>query len=238
VKITSDPMMLYRSHFGDLQFFHSMASVDSETAIETKKKMMAWAKFTYNYFISEEKLDNKTIDSFGELYPMIKKGWTLGALFDPVPGGEWKKSSNPLKFGHYEPNGNPRMRNKDDGISVKFIALGSLLHMVQDSYSESHTAREFGCNPLARNKGRIITFRNYADQKGDDHAVADVYPEWLKHGELGINNPVWASAKIINFAFDEEPWEKVEKFLDTEVFVLSDPQAKPQPGDRDCFEGI
>jgi hypothetical protein len=55
---------------------------------------------------------------------------------------------------------------------------------------------------------------------------------------LGINNPVWASAKIINFAFDEEPWEKVEKFLDTEVFVLSDPQAKPQPGDRDCFEGI
>jgi len=48
---------------------------------------------------------------------------------------------------------------------------------------------------------------------------------------------VWASAQLINFAFKKESWENVEKFLDTEVFPLSDPQAKPQPGDRDCFEG-
>jgi len=238
VNITQNPMMLYRSHFGDMEFIHSMATTDDETAKTTKEKMMVWAKFTYSIFIAEKNLDNQDISSFVEISKIINKpGWTVGALFDPIPGGEWKKSLNPFKFGHYEPNGKPRKYNKGDGISVKYIALGSLLHMVHDSYSESHTARELGCNPLARSKGKIIAFRNYTGQQGDDHSIADVYPEWLKHGELLRGNAVWASAQLINFAFKKESWENVEKFLDTEVFPLSDPQAKPQPGDRDCFEG-
>jgi hypothetical protein len=238
VKITQNPMMLYRSHFGDMQFIHCMATAGDEIAKTTKEKMMAWAKFTYSIFIAENNLDKQDISSFAEISKMISKpGWTVGALFDPVPGGEWKPSLNPLKFGHYEPSGKPRTWNMGDGISVKYIALGSLLHMVQDSYSESHVLRELGCNPIARSKGKIIVFRNYAGQKGDDHSIADVYPEWLKHGELPRGNAVWASAQLINFAFKKEPWKNVETFLDTEVFPLSDPQAKPQPGDRNCFEG-
>lgn len=238
VKIAQNPMMLYRSHYGDMQFLHCMASNSDEMAMSTKGKIMAWAKFTYSVFISETNLDKQDVSSFLEISQIINKpGWTVGALFDPVPGGEWKHSLNPLKIGHYESSGKPRTWNAGDEISVKYIALGSLLHMIQDSYCESHVLREFGCNPIARNKGKIIAFRNYAGQKGDDHGIADVCPEWLKHGELPGGNPVWASARLIKFAFEKEPWEKVENFLDKEIFPLGNPQAKPQPGSRDCFEG-
>jgi len=238
VIITQNPMMLYRSHFGDLQFIHSMACTDDETAEITKKKVMEWAKFAYSVFVAEKNLENQDISLFEEISKIINKpGWTVGALFDPVPGGEWKRSLNPFKFGHYEPNGKPRKQNSGDGISVKYVALGSLLHMVQDSYSDSHVSRALGCNPLASGKGKIRAFRNYAGQQPDDHGIADVYPQWLKHGELPGDNAVWASARLIKFAFEKEPWENVEKFLDTEVFPLSDPQAKPDPGNRDCFEG-
>lgn len=246
-EIAQNPMMLYRSHFGDMQFIHSMASSNDEAAQITKEKMMAWAKFTYGIFIAgqnmgKQDINNKNISSFVDIAKNINKpGWTVGALFDPVPGGEWKKSSELLKFGRYEPSGKPRKQNEYENgkekISVKYIALGSLLHMVQDSYSDSHTAREHGCNPLARSKGKIIAFRNYADQQGDDHGIADIYPEWLKNGKLEKNNAVWVSAQLIKYAFNAEKWENVEKFLDTEVFPLSDPQATPQPGDRECFEG-
>ena len=250
-EMAQNPMMLYRSHFGDMQFIHSMASFDDETAKITKEKMMAWAKFTYGIFIADENLDkqdinNKNISSFVYIAMIINKpGWTVGALFDPVPGGEWKKSLNPLKVGRYEPNGRPREQKKyekdddDDEISVKYIALGSLLHMVQDSYSDSHTARKGGCNPIARSKKEIIAFRNYAGQKGDDHGIADAHPDWIESGDLKKNNALWASAQLIKFAFNKISWEEgVEKFLDEEVFPLSDPQEKPQPGDRKCFKGM
>lgn len=247
-EIAQNPMMLYRSHFGDMQFIHSMASSDDETAKVTKEKMMVWAKFTYDIFIADKNLDkqdinNKSISSFVDIAKIINKpGWTVGALFDPMPGGEWKKSLNPLKFGRYEPNGRPREQTKyandDDEISVKHVALGSLLHMVQDSYSDSHTARKGGCNPIAHSKKEIIAFRNYAGQKGDDHSIADAHPDWLESGSLKKNNALWASAQLIQFAFTPVSWEEgVGKFLDEEVFPLSDPQAKPQPGDRECFQG-
>jgi hypothetical protein len=238
VKITQNPMMLYRSHFGDLQFIHSMASADDEIAQATKEKMMAWAKFTYSIFTAKDNLENRDISWSEEISKLINKpGWTGCALFDPVAGGEWKKSFNPFKFGHYEPNGKPRTYNRGDGISVKLIALGSLLHMIQDSYSASHVYREFNCNSIARDQGKIKAFRNYASQNGDDHSIADAYPEWLKHGGLPTDNPVWASAQVIKFAFHYTPWKEVEEFLDTKVFPLTDPHAKPEPGDKDCFEG-
>lgn len=237
VAITQNPMMLYRSHFGDLQFLHAMAATTDEPARETKRKMMAWAKFAYTVYVDEDNLNDKDLSAFPEIAAIINKpGWTVGALFNPVPGGEWKKSLNPLKFGHYESNGMLRTQNNDD-IGVEYVALGSLLHMVQDTYSESHAHRERGCNALSSSKGRLELFRNYADQEGDIHGIADVYPEWMKNGELANDNAVWASAKIIAFAFAKEPWETVEKFLDTEVLALKEPDRMPEPGNRDCFAG-
>lgn len=250
VKITDTPMMLYRSHFGDFQFIHAMASDQSETAADTKAKMMKWAEFTYTLSISSNKLGKETIDgpavsAFSDIASTLKRqGWTVGALFDPVPGGEWKSSFLSGKVGSYKPSGKPRAQvtysDPRDAASIKHIALGSLLHMVQDSYSDAHTERVLGCNPLSRERKDIVSFRNYVNQIAEDHAHADIHPKWLENGELQKYNPVWASAKLIQFSFNKIPWAGkggVEEFLDKEVLPLSNPGNLPSEGDVDCYLG-
>ncbi len=250
VTVTDTPMMLYRSHFGDLQFIHAMASDQSETAAETKAKMMNWAEFTYNLSISSNKLGKETIDgptimAFSDISSILQRqGWTVGALFDPVPGGEWVPSYNPFKLGRYNPTGKPRAqvvyRDTKEAPSIKNIALGSLLHMVQDSYSDAHAERVGGCNPLSRQRKTIVSFRNYVYQNSDDHAHADIHPSWLENGKLEQNNPLWASAKLINFSFENTPWagkDGVQEFLDIYVFPLKNPASLPTTGDVDCYLG-
>lgn len=250
VTVTDTPMMLYRSHFGDFQFIHAMASDQFESAADTKAKMMKWAEFTYTLSISSNKLGKETIDgpavsAFSDISSILKRqGWTVGALFDPVPGGEWQSSFNPMKIGSYKPSGKPRAQvtysDPRKAASIKHLALGSLLHMVQDSYSDAHTERVLGCNPLGRERKDIISFRNYVNQIADDHAHADVHPKWLENGKLQKYNPVWASAKLIQFSFSNTPWDGeggVQEFLDKKVFPLSNPENYPSEGDVDCYLG-
>ncbi|MBI6856173.1 hypothetical protein YA0002_25775, partial [Pseudomonas cichorii] len=250
VKIADTPMMMYRSHFGDFQFIHAMASDQSETAADTKAKMMKWAEFTYTLSISSNKLgkeiiDGPTVSAFSDISSILKRqGWTVGALFDPVPGGEWQSSYFPGKVGSYKPSGKPRAQVTysvpGEATSIKHIALGSLLHMVQDSYSDAHTERVLGCNPLSRERKEIISFRNYVNQIADDHAHADIHPKWLENGELQKYNPVWASAKLIQFSFNKTPWAGeggVQEFLEKDVFPLSNPGNFPSDGDVDCYRG-
>ena len=250
VTVTDTPMMLYRSHFGDFQFIHAMASDQPETAADTKAKMMEWAEFTYTISISSNKLGKETIDgpavtSYSDISSKLKRqGWTIGALFDPVPGGEWVGSYNPLKFGSYKPSGKPRAQvtysDPREAASIKHLALGSLLHMVQDSYSDAHAERVGGCNPLSRERKDIISFRNYVNQISDDHAHADVHPKWLENGALEKYNPLWASAKLIQFSFEKTSWAGeggVKEFLEAQVFPLSNPGNFPSEGYVDCYLG-
>lgn len=250
VTVTDTPMMLYRSHFGDFQFIHAMASDQTETAADTKAKMMKWAEFTYTVSISSNKLSKEAIDgpaitAFSDISTiLLRQGWTVGALFDPIPGGEWVPSYNPFKLGRYNPTGKPRAQvvysDPKEASSIKNIALGSLLHMVQDSYSDAHAERIGGCNPLSRQRKAIVSFRNYVYQNSDDHSHADIHPSWLENGKLEKNNPLWASAKLIQFSFEKTPWAGpggVQEFLDTEVFRLLDPTSLPTTGDLDCYLG-
>jgi len=41
--------LIYRVHFGDMQFLHSMGSWDGELARDTKSRVMIWAEFTYRF---------------------------------------------------------------------------------------------------------------------------------------------------------------------------------------------
>jgi len=45
--------VIYRSHFGDMQFLHSMAFSEKEHAGETKRKIMAWARLMYRVALGE-----------------------------------------------------------------------------------------------------------------------------------------------------------------------------------------
>src|SRR5438876_120090 len=49
--------LLARSHFGDLQPIHAMASQDGETAAKTQKEIMMWEEFTWRVAAKEYGLD-------------------------------------------------------------------------------------------------------------------------------------------------------------------------------------
>ena len=72
--------LLYRVHFGDMQFLHSMASRDGEPAGETKAKIMAWAEFAYKVARREIKhndcLYKCGIPEIERLF-FKKSGWTV-----------------------------------------------------------------------------------------------------------------------------------------------------------------
>jgi len=208
--------LLYRSHYGDLQFFHAMASHNGERPKETFQKIMNWAEFTYKV-------------STGEIQPYVAldslEKMQVSAINRHIQRGSWSAS---YLFARNE-NAPPEQ--------VKLIALGSLLHLIQDSYSDSHVDRVNSCNSLNHNKQEIREFHNYADQKAEEHKKADVLPQWLGSGDLSDSNPVSASAKIINASFNNKSWSDVKQILENEIFKLSDAARPASAGEASCFAG-
>ena len=148
--------MLARSHFGDLQFLHGMALAGEEAAT-TRDNMLMWAEFTYR--VGRGDIDvNTLIKDVANLLAGENKG-RFAALFPPnIPVAQLTIQQF---FGV-----------KDGGPGdAKARAIGSLLHMVEDTFAESHTERE----ELEGGKvGRIISFHAFSGQKTGLHHQADV----------------------------------------------------------------
>lgn len=105
--------LLGRSHFGDLQFLHAMASRDGVPAEETRRKVMMWAEFCYG--VATEEIPGVTRIGDLPVNDLLKlpEDTTVNQVFQSTRS-LWTS---------------PR-------------AAGSLLHLVQDSYAGGHVARE------------------------------------------------------------------------------------------------
>ena len=110
-----------RSHYGDLQFLHSMAFESGEQPAETKRKIMVWLEVMYKLANGEDGIT-----------PETAIGTTKLAEFCPV-------LSVPPSFKSLS-----YLLSKDSpftGLDVRRRALGSMLHIIQDSYALGHTKR-------------------------------------------------------------------------------------------------
>ena len=144
-----------RSHFGDLQFVHSMASSDGEDPTETRSKMLGWAELTWGVVRGKYRLETwlKDID-----VPVLQQffgnsGWRVQELFTL---------------------GDPSLRPY-----VSDVAFGSLLHMIEDSFAAGHVDRmepaqgaqcPGNSHPAP---GPIREFHSYTHQSTSKHADAD-----------------------------------------------------------------
>jgi hypothetical protein len=104
-----------RSHFGDLQFFHGMASADAEAPATTKGHMLEWARFLI-------KVAKGVIVTTTQLKDIAE----VSALF-PNQGELTVKEL----FGW----------GKGDYLQIRQRAVGALFHMIQDSYAHGHVER-------------------------------------------------------------------------------------------------
>ncbi len=240
--------MLARGHFGDMQFLHGMAP-DGERPELTKQKMMMWAelttqiaegKITGDAKLSELALKNPQYKALLGSDPSLKdtdvnKLFGIGKPNLPLPmsggveGGPGGASSGAGGGGG---SGGGHAAYRPD---LQKRALGSLLHMVQDSYTEGHVQREdLG---LGR-RGAIENFHAYGHQDHKLHGEADGVPEGaggLLNNVLkkpGKNDALDEGTVIAKMIKERKPVEEVLAYLDTHTFAVAKNATFAAPGEN------
>lgn len=202
--------MLYRSHYGDLQFFHSMAAYDGERAADTQARMKMWAQFLWGIAIDQVPTNQFIRDlGFTELTPYFPGDITATNLFA---------------------TGIVEVRKE-----LNKVVLGVLLHMLQDSFSQAHTDRlpEMGgyCPKIPRflKPGKVAQFYSYARQEGPLHDEEDTF------GSLGLQTlqtsptVIDVSRDVVTLWNEKASWDEVAKLFDC-VMDLQNPDSISGPG--------
>ena len=207
--LKSGSVFMLRSHFGDLQFLHSMASTSTETAGETRDKILMWAEFTWRTALGEFRGGTKITETgIPALARYFKAGETIQTLFT---------------------RGNPTHRNE-----FGLIAFGSLSHTLHDSFTRSHSDRAESdgsdCGEgLPQRPGKVRQFLNYALQKSSKHSVEDKRNAVDLQLQTISPNMVDIGKYLKDRMEQKAPWEEIKPFLSC-IFEVEDENAVTGPG--------
>ena len=211
----SGNVILYRVHYGDLQFLHSMANRDGEAPSATKKQIMMWAEFAYKTAKGDIKrgqpLNRTKIAGMTELFPKGETGQLLFLRED---------------------------RTYQSDSDFKGFAFGTLIHMIEDSFSDSHAEREIPDGSLCGGAastypmpGRVKTFHSYARQDKDKHKAADSQAA-LNNGLAKIDPTAVTVGQTLKTMLESETdWQVVKSYLDCAYSLAEDAQASG-PGEK------
>ncbi|MDB5751446.1 MAG: hypothetical protein JWP65_1867 [Ramlibacter sp.] len=201
--------LLYRSHYGDLQFMHAMGAYDGEPAGVTRQRMKMWARFLWGVAIKELPTDHYLRD--------------LGVdeLATYFPGD--MTATNLLATGIVEVRKN-----------LDVVALGAMLHMIQDSYSQAHAERAAEPGGVCPGTdvgrpGKIIRFHSYARQRGELHDYEDTFDALRLHSMQSSPSVVETSRSLVALARRSATWTDAEKVFDC-LLELTNPDEPAQAG--------
>ena len=207
--LKSGAVVMLRSHFGDLQFLHSMASNDKERAGETRDKILMWFEFTWRTargeFTNGTRVSETQVPGLADYF---KPGETVQTLFT---------------------RGNPTHR-KDIGN----VAFGSLLHTLHDSFTRSHTDRDEAdgstCGEqLPQRPGRVRQFLSYPLQDSSKHKIEDMRDAADLHLQTVSPNMVEASRYLEERLEQKATWDEIKPVMSC-LFDLEDENAETGPG--------
>ena len=131
------PTVTGRSHFGDLQFLHAMASKDGESPADTRNKILMWLELMYRLASGDPAVSEDTQLQHVRLpSAAIQPDVLFSNGPDPAPNAtlRWLLA----RSGQYA------------HIDIRRRALGSCFHIIQDSYAYGHIRRH-----LLNEKDRI-----------------------------------------------------------------------------------
>lgn len=212
------------SHFGNYQFLHGMAKAGTP-AYKVQNHMMLYAYLCWLSATNANSFENLKV-----LYSTVTE-----KTANQAPHSQYSREELILKemisiF--------PReviFFNSDNQNDFQSRALGSLLHMIQDSYAKGHTVRagwEDGSN-----SGAIKYFQDYQQQNSKHHDFHDTH----EYGRLDENNifeiggskiALERSKQILDMVSKKCPWssagltatpqctQSVRSFLENDVFNL------------------
>lgn len=206
--IDSKYYTVYRSHYGDMQFLHAMASEEDELSRDTKEKMYLWLEFVYRIALGEIKHDDKFSEinlAISNHYFPNKQDWEIF----------WELQ--------------PRYHLKKRALDFKLHGLGSFLHVIQDSYSKAHVKRDYSKTSDCP-AGGVVSFNSYINQDDKKHKNEDTL-ETLKQNNFNGFGPVEASAEIMYLLNSNADWDnEVVPYLDQNIFCLTEPDSEASHG--------
>ena len=223
------------SHFGPLQFFHAMASANSETPAQTRARILDWADLAYRIATGAVPLSANICDYFRRNPSDISASFSFEAQAPCTPGDE-REWTLAVLFGQRCDSA----RSNDDcerlgEAAAMEAARGALLHVIQDSYSQSHAVR--GRPPTAGYQPRVVCrlptgFYNYLGQDG--HGRADSRPEFDQTCGPGAeaDDVITASAMALHFLERRAPPAQFSCYLQARVFGPRTVWANPDPRAR------
>lgn len=206
--------MLLRSHFGDLQFLHAMASHPGERAGETYDNVMMWAEFVWRITSSEYERGT----SISEASVKVPRLMDFFGLRETVQSIFFKGEAG---------------YNKD----YREFAFGTLLHMVQDSYSEAHMARHdpdgHGCEKTRYDSpGQVVKFFTYVGQDSKKHGLKDEMKEVTRQMiYMPTPNLIDVGKALKDMKDKHMRWEEVEPYF----ICLFRPESAMTEADRGPF---
>lgn len=208
--------LLARSHFGDLQFLHAMASGNGEPAAETRAKILMWAEFTWRVgtgeFDNEKILVELPIAGF-ENYFQYSQQWRVQDLFAL---------------------GNPLIRKPR---SMSQVAIGSLLHIIQDSFAEGHVERRSpsgaatcpGMPSGVPAPGKILEFHSYVNQDAAAHGHSDSREAFATHWSSDRPSVVDVGEYLLARYEAKDSWEAIKPYIEC-IFALDRAPANATAG--------
>ncbi|MFK8139037.1 MAG: hypothetical protein AB8E15_11805 [Bdellovibrionales bacterium] len=258
-----DVDMLYSSHFGDLQYLHSMGS-QNESREQIKSKIMNYVGFVWDIASGVTKIQNFRALNRKEALERLEFNRAYQASFvnvQKVKAGllndiSLQDAKSEVAVKSFEmANSLTQFRTRfkvtdrsfhtRNGRALQFRALGSILHLVQDSFAKGHTVRQnwestyAGQGPSRQaydsNSGAIRYFQDYSKQKGKCHSHHDSNGHGTENGWKDIPGALQAlelSTKISEFFSLSCTWEEaasdnnscptggMKAFFDQEVFPL------------------
>lgn len=209
--------LLIRSHFGDLQFLHAMASRDGESPSVVRDRIIAWSEFTWRTALGEFSLSTrvKDIPVVGIAEFFGTKGWSIQDLFAL---------------------GNPHVRKPEN---MSELAFGSLLHVVQDSFAGGHVERAMPdgqekCSETANGytmPGRIKEFHSYVNQDSTKHGDDDARNAFSVNWSGPRPNAVDVGRTLNDLFVRRAPWTEVKPYIQC-IFTLDIDARSASAGER------
>lgn len=216
--VPADQHLAYASHFGKLQHLHFMTSLgrerpESERLETTIEDALAWIEFAYKVAIGEIAATAPLTHEDEQRLKMPSVARNL-CLKDP------RNVKVRSVFTRQGPSTsvNIEFRNR---LTLD-VALGSIFHLLQDSFSPAHACR---VEMQSEGKAMAVLRRvfNYNEQDHKEHAAQDGYPAWLtEYARTGVhryaNDPVATGAWLLRAVDDRMPWDQVRMELLSTIF--------------------
>ena len=221
-QVDAEQHLGWHSHYGRLQYLHFMTSTPtgSSTAEQRVRSSttdaLTWMKFAYAVAMGDLRADSALTETL-----------------------QREVSLPSLALNHCVRLENVKVRTLFSRLGMPLhhrnaitpdVALGSMLHILQDSFSPAHTCR-VTAHDGGETKALLADVYNYNEQNTDRHSDKDLYPDWLHHYaasnmHIYANDPVAVGAWLIAAVDNQISWEAVEARLRTTIFAEANTEAR------------